>query len=244
MVPVVQSFVLSIIVFLFVLFISFLLRFSLCGSSNIFRFTEIFRIPSCPLDAHSFYIAIIYGRLVEYNWNLISMWSSSYTAIINSMLRNINISNDNGSFTFYVYVFFPLSLPRLLPELTLYMSNTTGVLFEAGTAYLPFEFIPGFLVKFLLLIFLIFCVVLLCVFTFWVPYCDFRYEFRLKRCSIRLLKQRPTHPKHMTSYPFLFVFVLFHHNLYMHCFIDYCLSCILSVYLQFRIPTLLSSTFS
>ncbi len=32
-------------------------------------------------------------------------------------LRNIHISNDNGSFTFYVDVFFPLSLPRLLPDL-------------------------------------------------------------------------------------------------------------------------------
>ena len=37
-------------------------------------------------------------------------------------LRNIHISNDNGSFTFYVDVFFPLSLPRLLPDLTVYMA--------------------------------------------------------------------------------------------------------------------------
>jgi hypothetical protein len=40
----------------------------------------------------------------------------------------LHISNDNGSFTFYVDVFFPLSLPRLLPDLTVYMSNTAGVL--------------------------------------------------------------------------------------------------------------------
>ena len=36
------------------------------------------------------------------------------------------------SFTFYVDVFFPLSLPRLLPDLTVYMSkcvtNIAGVL--------------------------------------------------------------------------------------------------------------------
>jgi hypothetical protein len=37
-------------------------------------------------------------------------------------------SNDNGSFSFYVDVFFLLSLPRLLPDLTVYMNNTTGVL--------------------------------------------------------------------------------------------------------------------
>jgi hypothetical protein len=30
------------------------------------------------------------------------------------------------------------------------------------------------------------CVVLLCVFTFWVPCCGVRYDFALKRCSIRL----------------------------------------------------------
>ena len=35
----------------------------------------------------------------------------------------ISISNDNGSFTFYLDIFFPLSLPRYL-----HMSNTSGVL--------------------------------------------------------------------------------------------------------------------
>jgi len=28
----------------------------------------------------------------------------------------------------YVDIFFPLSLPRFLPDLTVYMSNTAGVL--------------------------------------------------------------------------------------------------------------------
>ena len=42
-------------------------------------------------------------------------------------LRNIHISNDNGSLTFYVDVFLPLSLPRLLPDFAVYMSNTEGV---------------------------------------------------------------------------------------------------------------------
>ena len=31
-------------------------------------------------------------------------------------LRTTHISNDNGYFTFYVDLFFPLSLPRLLPD--------------------------------------------------------------------------------------------------------------------------------
>ena len=49
----------------------------------------------------------------------------------------LSISNDNGSFTSYVDVFFPLPLPRLLPDLTVYryMSNTAGILQEAGTTY-------------------------------------------------------------------------------------------------------------
>ena len=42
--------------------------------------------------------------------------------------RNIHTSNDMGSFTFCVDVFFPLSLPIFLMDLTVYMSNTTGVL--------------------------------------------------------------------------------------------------------------------
>ena len=42
------------------------------------------------------------------------------------------------------------------------------------------ECTPDFLVGSVLLIFLIFCVVLLCVFTFWVPCCGVRYNFRIK----------------------------------------------------------------
>ena len=36
------------------------------------------------------------------------------------------------------------------------------------------------------LMFLVFCVVLLCVFTFWVPCCDVCYDFRIKQRSVRL----------------------------------------------------------
>jgi len=42
------------------------------------------------------------------------------------------------------------------------------------------KFTPGFLVGSVLLIVLVFCVVLLCVSTFWVPCCDVRYDFRIK----------------------------------------------------------------
>jgi len=79
-------------------------------------------------------------------------------------------------------IFFPLSLPRLLPDLTVYMSNTVGVLLEAGTAYpsrAP-EFTTGFLVGSVLLIFLVLCVVLLCIFRFWVRCSGVRYDFHIK----------------------------------------------------------------
>jgi hypothetical protein len=53
---------------------------------------------------------------------------------------------DNGSFTFCVDVFFPLSLPRFVSDLTVYMSTTAGVLYEGGTICpsLAPEFTSGF----------------------------------------------------------------------------------------------------
>jgi hypothetical protein len=55
---------------------------------------------------------------------------------------------------------------------------------------------PWFLVVSPLLIFLVFCVVLWCIFTFWVPSCDFRYDFRIKndvRSSLDPIVCRRTH---------------------------------------------------
>ena len=89
-------------------------------------------------------------------------------------LRSIHISNDNWSFTFYLDVFFLPSLPRLLPDLV-----TRRVSYKKQELLAP-EFKSDFLVGSLLLIFVIFCVVLLCVFTFWVPRCDVRYDFGIK----------------------------------------------------------------
>jgi hypothetical protein len=55
-------------------------------------------------------------------------------------LRHIHISNDNGSFTFYVHVFFPLSLSRLLLDLTVYISIMAGTAYPSWTH----EFTPVF----------------------------------------------------------------------------------------------------
>ena len=58
--------------------------------------------------------------------------------------------------------FFHLSLPRILPDLTVYMSYTVSVLQEAGTTYTSrAPEAPQFLVGPVLLIFLVFCVVIL-----------------------------------------------------------------------------------
>jgi hypothetical protein len=99
-------------------------------------------------------------------------------------LQNIHISNDNGSFTFYVDVFFLLSLPRLLLELTVYIwvAQMVSYKMQAGNAYPSAStwVHPRFLLGSVLLIFLVLCVVLLCVFSFWVPCCDVRYNFRIK----------------------------------------------------------------
>ena len=92
-------------------------------------------------------------------------WSHRYK---NSWpLRNIHISNDNGFLTFYVDVFFPLSLPRLLLDLTVFMSSMAGVLQETGTVYPSWApaFIPGFLVGSVLLICLAFlCCHIMCLY--------------------------------------------------------------------------------
>jgi len=60
-------------------------------------------------------------------------------------LRNIHISNNNGSFTFYVDIVFPLSLPRLF-QTWLYIWVTQRMSYKKQTND-----------------------VLLCVFMLWVP---------------------------------------------------------------------------
>jgi len=61
------------------------------------------------------------------------------------------------------------------------LSILSGVLLEAETAYssrAP-QFTPDFNSGSVLIIFLVFCIVLLCVLTFWIPCCDVRYDFRI-----------------------------------------------------------------
>jgi len=77
-------------------------------------------------------------------------------------LRNIHISNENGSFTFYVNVFGPLSLQILLPDLTVYMI-TRWVSYKKQELYAFREFTPGCLMGYV-----VFCVVLLGIFTYLV----------------------------------------------------------------------------
>ena len=87
-------------------------------------------------------------------------------------------------FTFYVDVFFPLSLLRLLSDLTVYRSNTEDVLSEARSAYSsrPLVFTPVFWWGACCSVFVLFyyvslrsqfCLVMLVTIT------------ALKRCSIR-----------------------------------------------------------
>ena len=93
-------------------------------------------------------------------------------------LRNIHISNDNGSFTFYVDhldFFSPLLLPRLFTWL-----DVTQLVPYKKQELLNTWVHPWIFVGLVLLIFLVFCVVLLCVFTFWVSCCDVRYDFHIK----------------------------------------------------------------
>ena len=98
-------------------------------------------------------------------------------------MRNIHISNDNGPFTFYVDVFFPLSLPRLFSDLTVYMSSTVSCKKQERLTLREHQSSPPvfYWVGSVLFIFsLSFCVVLLCVFTFLDPCYCVLYDFRIK----------------------------------------------------------------
>ena len=122
------------------------------------------------------------------------------------------ITNDNGSYflrrCFFLYhgsyylrrciflyhgsyylrrCFFPLSLPILLSDLTVYMSNRASVLQESGN-YVSFTSTwthHRFLVGSVLLIFIVFWVVLLCVFSYLVPCCNIHHNFHTKTMSVR-----------------------------------------------------------
>ena len=71
------------------------------------------------------------GRHVAPLEHFIHRYKSSTVVITINLvdLRNIHISNDNGSFSYLrrCFLFCPLSLPIILPDLTVYTSNTAGV---------------------------------------------------------------------------------------------------------------------
>jgi hypothetical protein len=93
------------------------------------------------------------------------------------MIQTVSVTMD----VFSVDVFFTLSLPRLLRDLTVYMSNIWNGCLIRSRNCLPFVssppvFFGGVRVAHLFN----FCVVLLCVFMFWVPWCGVRYVFGIE----------------------------------------------------------------
>jgi hypothetical protein len=81
------------------------------------------------------------------------------------------------------------------------------------------------LVGSVLLIFLVFCVVLLCVFTFWVPCCDVCYNFRIKRMFGSSLPPVVCRRAHFLFTLFVFVCIQWcpTHILLYFCFVFLCL---------------------
>ena len=84
---------------------------------------------------------------------------------------------DNGSFPINIDFVFRLSPTRLLADLT--TSNTTGFLYETGTAYR--SRVPGFTASFsVLVIYLVMCVRVpnfVCLFGFSIVSSDFSYVY-------------------------------------------------------------------
>jgi hypothetical protein len=67
------------------------------------------------------------------------------------------------------------------------------------------EFTNAFLLRSVLLVCLVLCVVLLCVFTFWVPCCDVRYDFRIKMMFCSFLPPVVCRRAHVLFTLFVFV---------------------------------------
>ena len=83
-----------------------------CQSQDIIRRLEKIKL-----------ITLVAPRLKS---SLQRLYSRHHNLVDRYEISLSHMTNDNGIFTFYVDVFFPLSMPRLLPDLTVYMSNTTG----------------------------------------------------------------------------------------------------------------------
>ena len=83
---------------------------------------------------------------------------------------------------------------------------------------------PRFLVGSVLLIFLAFCVVLLCVSTFWVPCCHVRYDFRIKTMFGSSLRPVVCRKAHVLFTLFVFVYAIVVSNTYYVVFLFCCSS--------------------
>ena len=82
------------------------------------------------------------------------------------LLRNIHISNDNVSFTFYrswLYIWGTRRVSYKKQELLTLCEDLSSLRFCWWGLYCSSFF----------------SYILLCVFTFWVPCCDVRYDFRI-----------------------------------------------------------------
>jgi len=120
--------------------------------------------------------------------------------------------------------FCPLSLQGLLPDLTVYMSNTAGTACSSRTP----ECTPDFLVGSVLLILLVFWIVLLWVFTFWLPCCDVHYNFCIKTIFGSYLPPVVCRRVHV-------LFTLFV-GFFAYCGVQHILCCVFVLFLSSCIP--------
>jgi len=86
---------------------------------------------------------------------------------------------------------------------------------------------PGFLVGSVLLIILVVFFILLCVFTFWVPCCDVRCDFRIKTMFGSSLPPVVSRRAHVLFTLFVFACVRWcpRHIVLCFCFLCLCLVC-------------------
>ena len=94
--------------------------------------------------------------------------------------------------------------------------------FKVVTNYRSFDMSTGSV----LLIFLVLCVVLLCIFTFWVPCCDVRYDFRINT-MVRFVVCSPEDscPVYIISVLFTYIVLVVSNTycvVFLYCFSSYC----------------------
>ena len=100
--------------------------------------------------------------------SLVEIIASNFYCLHHNQVDRYEISIPHMTIDLYFLrrCFLSSITAKFLPDLTVFMSNTAGVLYEVGTTFLlrAHAFTPGFL----WLILLVYCIVLLCTFTFQV----------------------------------------------------------------------------